>query len=119
MQKEQTSSPAVSNQPLFISYVIDAKERKDVGTVDVPGVFFQTKNEGEVFIQMDQQMAIQLAWINPKYTKDMVEVKGQKVIYRKANKPFMVHWIYHYYFGKTSQAQLANESSATTTMDSF
>ena len=31
-------------------------------------------------------MAMQLARINPKYAKDMVEEKGQKVIYRKANK---------------------------------
>ena len=31
-------------------------------------------------------MIMQLARINPKYVKDMVEEKGQKVIYRKANK---------------------------------
>ena len=31
-------------------------------------------------------MAMQLARINPKYVKDMVEEKGQKVIYGKANK---------------------------------
>ena len=31
-------------------------------------------------------MAMQLARINPKYAKDMVEEKGQKVIYGKVNK---------------------------------
>ena len=31
-------------------------------------------------------MTIQLARINPKYAKDMVEEKGQKVIYGKADK---------------------------------
>ena len=31
-------------------------------------------------------MAMQLARMNPKYAKDMVEEKGQKVIYGKANK---------------------------------
>ena len=30
-------------------------------------------------------MAVQLARINPKYAKDMVEEKGQKVIYGKVN----------------------------------
>ena len=76
----------VSNQALFLSCVIDAKERQDVGTVDVPGAFLQTKSEGEIIIQLDRQMAMQLARINPKYAKNMVEEKGQKVIHGKANK---------------------------------
>ena len=54
--------------------------------MDVPGAFLQTKSEGVVIIQLDQQMAVQLARINPKYAKDMVEERGQKVIYGKANK---------------------------------
>ena len=86
MQKEQTSSPTVSNQALFLSCVIDAKEEQDVVTADVSGAFLQTKSEGEVIIRLDWQMATQLARINPKYAKDMVEEKGQKVIYGKANK---------------------------------
>ena len=76
----------MSNQALFLSCVIEAKEEQDIGTADVPSVFLQTKSEGEVIIRLDQQMAIQLARIIPKYAKDMVEEKGQKVIYGKANK---------------------------------
>ena len=76
MQKEQTSSPTVSNQALFPSCVIDATERQDVGTADVPGAFLQTKSEGEVIIRLDKQIAMQLARINPKYAKGMVEEKG-------------------------------------------
>ena len=72
MQKEQTSSLTVPNQALFLSCVIDAKERRDVGTADVPGAFLQTKSAGEVIIRLDQQMVMQLARINPKYTKDMI-----------------------------------------------
>ena len=86
MQKEQCSSPTVSNQALFLSCVIDAKEEQDIGTADVPGAFLQTKSKGEVIIRLDRQMAIQLARINPKYAADMVEEKGQMVIYGKANK---------------------------------
>ena len=76
MQKEQTSSPTVSNQALFLSCLIDAKERRDIATADVPGAFLQTKSKGEVIIRLDQQMAVKLARINPKYAKDMVEEKG-------------------------------------------
>ena len=86
MQKEQTSSPTVLNQALFFSCLIYAKEQRDVATADVPGAFLQTKSKGEVIICLDQQIAVQLARINPKYAKDMVEEKGQKVIYGKANK---------------------------------
>ena len=50
IQKEQTSFPTVSNQALFLSFVIDAKEKRDVGTADVPGAFLQPKSEGEVII---------------------------------------------------------------------
>ena len=35
---------------------------------------------------MDRQIVVRLAQINPKCAKDMVEEKGQKVIYGKANK---------------------------------
>ena len=87
MQKDQTSSPTVSNQALFLSCLIDAKERRDTATADVPGAFLQTPNNGEeVIIRLDRQMAVQLARINPKYAEHMVEEKGQKVIYGKANK---------------------------------
>ena len=86
MKKEQTSSPTVSNQALLLSCVIGAKERQDVGTADVSGAFLHTKREGEVIIRLDRWMVMQLARINLKYAKDMVEEKGQKVIYRKANK---------------------------------
>ena len=74
------------NQVLFLSCLINAKERRDTATADVPGAFLQTKSEGEVIIQSDQQMAVQMARINPKYAKDMVEEKGQKVLYGKAHK---------------------------------
>ena len=44
------------------------------------------KSKGEVINRLDRQMAVKLARINPKYAKDMVEEKGQKAIYRQANK---------------------------------
>ena len=54
MQKEQMSSPTVSNQALFLSCVINAKKRQDVVTANVPRAFLQTKNEGEVIIILDR-----------------------------------------------------------------
>ena len=66
--------------------LMPSKDRQDVSTVDIRGAFLHTKSEREVIIRLDQQMAMQLARINNKFAKDMVEEKGQKVIYGKANK---------------------------------
>ena len=60
--------------------VIDAKEKQDVRTANIPRALLQTKSKGEVIIGLDQQMDMQLTRINPKYAKDTVEEKGQKVI---------------------------------------
>ena len=53
VQKEQTSSPTVYNQALMLSCMFDAKEKRDVGTAEVPGAFLQTKSEEEVIIRLD------------------------------------------------------------------
>jgi len=39
--KEETSSPTVRTESLLLSCVIDAKERQQVITCDVPGAFMQ------------------------------------------------------------------------------
>ena len=37
MAKDQTSSPTISNEALFLTLTIDAKEVRDVATCDIPG----------------------------------------------------------------------------------
>lgn len=71
--------PIVSNQALMLYSTIDAKVKRDVGTINVPRVLIQTKSKGKVIIRLNWQMAKQLASINPKYAKDMVIKKGQPV----------------------------------------
>ena len=39
-----TSSPTVSLVAILLTCMIDAFERRDVATVDIPGAFLQTKN---------------------------------------------------------------------------
>ena len=43
MNKEDTTSPTVATESLILSCMIDAYERRDVGTADIPGVFLQTE----------------------------------------------------------------------------
>jgi hypothetical protein len=39
--KEEASSPTVAIESVMLSCVIDAMERRDVATVDIPGAFMQ------------------------------------------------------------------------------
>jgi hypothetical protein len=48
LTKEDTSSPTVAIELVLLSCTIDAKERSDVATVDIPGAFMQTDMEDTV-----------------------------------------------------------------------
>ena len=41
MTKEETSSPTVATESLMLSCAIDAREQRDVATVDIPVAFIQ------------------------------------------------------------------------------
>ena len=42
MQNEDTTSPTISIQGIMFSFVIGAKEDRDVATADIPGYFLRT-----------------------------------------------------------------------------
>jgi hypothetical protein len=45
--KADTSSPTVSLESVLLTSVIDAEERREVATIDIPNAFVQTKLENE------------------------------------------------------------------------
>ena len=47
MNKEDTASPTVALEPIFITAAIEAYEGREVATVDIPNAFIQTDNKGE------------------------------------------------------------------------
>ena len=68
MAKYQTSSPTISNEAIFLTLTIIAKEDRDVGTCDITGAFIQTdipKGADKVHINIDRAMVELLAKINP------------------------------------------------------
>ncbi|GAX21402.1 hypothetical protein FisN_28Lu124 [Fistulifera solaris] len=86
-EKHDSSSPTVSIEALLLSCVIDAKEGRDVATLDVPGAFMQADQDEEVFVRMDEKMAELLAKTDPKcYTKFLTEERGKKVLYVRLSK---------------------------------
>jgi len=85
--KEETSSPTVRTESLLLSCVIDAKEKRDVATCDVPGAFMQVDVDEIVHVRLEGVMAEMLAKVDPKlYKKYLVDEKGKKVMYVQLQK---------------------------------
>ena len=50
-EKEEVSSPTVNTSSVFLTAVIEAKERRDVRVHDVPNAFVQADNDEKVIME--------------------------------------------------------------------
>ncbi len=80
--KEEASSPTVAIESVMLSCTIDAKEERDVGTVDLPGAFMQADMEDTIHMKLEGKMAELLDLIAPtQYRKYIRMEKGRMVLY--------------------------------------
>ena len=80
--KEDASSPTVAIEAVMLSCVIDAMERRDVATIDIPGAFMQAEMDEVVHMRLEGKMADLLVRINPQlYHKYVVIENGKPVLY--------------------------------------
>jgi hypothetical protein len=81
--KAETSSPTFSSEALFLTALIDAHEKREVYTVDIPGVFMHSDMDELVHMKLKGAMAELLVRVNPeKYSKYVgKDRKGKDVIY--------------------------------------
>jgi Reverse transcriptase (RNA-dependent DNA polymerase)/Zinc knuckle len=79
--KEEASSPTVSTEAVFLTSVIDAREHRDVATVDVPGAFMQADMDDVVYMRLDGVMVDLLIEIDPSYNEFVTLEKGKRVLY--------------------------------------
>ena len=71
----------------MLSCVIDAKERRQVMTCDVPGAFMQADIDEIVHVRLEGQLAELLAKVDPElYTPYLVTEKGKTVLYVQLEK---------------------------------
>jgi hypothetical protein len=83
MQREEVTSPTVNTESTMLTVVIEAEERRDVATCDIPNAFIQTEVE-----DVDQQgnrtvMKIRgdlLCQLDPSYAR-FVEQEKQGPVY--------------------------------------
>ena len=85
INKEEASSPTVSTQAVMLSCIIDAEERRDVATIDIPNAFIQTRVENpeqRALIKIKGILVDVLVDIAPDAYKDYVYVdpRGNKVL---------------------------------------
>jgi hypothetical protein len=71
----------------MLSSVIDAKENRDVATVDIPGAFMQADMDDVVHMKLEGTMAELLVRIDPKmYRKHVQMENGKQVLYVELKK---------------------------------
>jgi hypothetical protein len=78
--KEDASSPTVAIELVMLSSVIDAKERCDVATIDIPGEFMQANMEDTVHMKLEGTMAELLIKIDPAMYRKQVQMKNGKIV---------------------------------------
>jgi hypothetical protein len=83
--REDVSSPTASSEAILLTGVIDAKQKRDVMTLDIPNAFVQTKiplNGDKIIMKIRGQLVDILLEICPGVYDDYVRYEGKnKVLY--------------------------------------
>ena len=84
--KEETSSPTIHIESLFLSCMIDAMENRNVVTLDIPGAFMQADIDELIHVKLVGELADLLIKVDPSYSKFVTYENGKKVIYTELDK---------------------------------
>jgi hypothetical protein len=85
--RDETSSPTVSTEAVFLTSMIDAFEHRSVVTLDIPGAFLHADIDEVIHIRLEGVMAELLVRVDPKtYSPFLCVEGGKKVIYLQLNK---------------------------------
>jgi len=78
--KGETSAPTVSTEALFLSCMIDALERRDAATVDIPGAFVHAEMDELTHVRLSGPLATLMARVDPKKHDKCVRHEGGKPV---------------------------------------
>ena len=85
--KEEAAAPTVTLESVFLISRIDAKENREVVTIDIPGAFLHADNEDYVIMKMVGTLVELMVKTNPKmYRQYVVLEKGRSVLYLQLQK---------------------------------
>ena len=88
MAKEEAAAPTVALESIFVTATIDAKEKREVVTIDIPvGAFLYADNDDYVIMKMNGLLAELMVKTDPKiYRKYVTIEKGRQVLYLRLQK---------------------------------
>ena len=84
--KDETSSPMISIESLFLTCLIDAMEERCVITCDIPGAFMQTDINELIHVKLEGELAKLLVCLDPTYQKFITYENKKPVIYTELSK---------------------------------
>jgi hypothetical protein len=77
-KKEDGASPTVATNSIVITATIDAHERRNVATIDIPGAFLNAYNDKETFMLLKGRLAELMVQVDPNlYQKYIIYDKKQ------------------------------------------
>ena len=80
--KEQSTSPTISTEAVFLTAVVDAWQNRKVAVLDVPGAFMQVDMDKLVHIRFRGEMVDKLLEIDHELYSSYVTVdQGENVMY--------------------------------------
>ena len=80
--KEQSTSPTISTEAVFLTALVDAWENRKVAVLDVPGAFMPVDMDELIHVRFRGEMVDKLIEIDPElYSGYVTEENGEKVMY--------------------------------------
>ena len=98
--KEETSSPTVRLESLFLSCMIDAKEYRKVMMCDIPGAFMQADIDEQLFLKFDGDLVELLLQVEPTYQPYKCTKEDNPSYIQKTTSPSMGPSKQRFCFGK-------------------
>ena len=85
--KEQSTSPTISTNAVFLTAMVDAWENRKVAVLDVPGAFMQVDMDELIHVRFRGEMVDKLLEIDHElYSSYVTEEQGEKVMYMELLK---------------------------------
>ena len=87
-EKEDTASPTVATEIIFITSAIDAHERRDVATIDTTGAFLHADSYEHIFMVLKGKLDILICNVDKKLNRKYIifDKRGKNVLYVKMLK---------------------------------
>ncbi len=80
--KDEVALPTVVLESVFVTLAIDACEKRELVTIDIPRAFLHAENEDNVIMRINGTLAELMAKTDPKlYQKYLSDEKEKKVLY--------------------------------------